>query len=632
MLAWPTRPLRETLTARLVSRSARAWWAGRGSWRWRAATALVLLAVGALATLRVRQGLLVDEAQRLEALGENYAAAGLYGKAAGWFNVNAPEYLSNQGYCYYRCGAFEEGVAVLEPRYREGKILTKKGYKALWRCYRELGRYEDSASVVRSAMARFPRLGEECTSVLALLERKMLAGPDHPVPVRLSFAPPDPSPEGGPYYVAGNWTAEGRGSEIHGWNPVPMELAEDGRTWVAEVTVSPTQELPFAAVVSTSPRRFGAPGAGLALFWVPLDRAGPGNTAPLEVVLEPVPEPVGVRPAAPRRAQADGRPRTLAVWPDCGSWFLLNLYAHLGYLPNAARLIEAGTRFEMISTHPPFTSTAYVRMVDLDAGVSRSAERSTWETALIQLKGLPFLDSLIPDSVVAAEGDDRDTIFSQLAARDLSAVNLVFSDKYVSAGGDAELALDAHEDEGRRDVPLDDRRAILTQVLGVDLEREPERVALLENREYFFYGVENTQSKADLGREVWREQRPDFLLLRFPAVDLMSHRYYSGVEKSPASNVLMEVYRHVDRALGELVAELDGDDTLIFVSDHGIYGTLHHHPSCFLILEGPGLPSGEAFGTIPIGHFPCAVLSRFGIESGAERLTERERELFYGSR
>ena len=86
----------------------------------------------------------------------------------------------------------------------------------------------------------------------------------------------------------------------------------------------------------------------------------------------------------------------------------------------------------------------------------------------------------------------------------------------------------------------------------------------------------------------------------------------------------------VDGILGEFTAELDGDDTLILVSDHGIWGTLHHDPSCILVLDGPGIEPGGVFGTIPIGHFPSVVLSRFGIETGSDRLTDEERRLFYG--
>jgi hypothetical protein len=81
--------------------------------------------------------------------------------------------------------------------------------------------------------------------------------------------------------------------------------------------------------------------------------------------------------------------------------------------------------------------------------------------------------------------------------------------------------------------------------------------------------------------------------------------------------------------LGEFAGVLDADDTLILVSDHGIYGTLHHHPSCLLVVEGPGLPVGRSFGTIPIGHFPSVVLSRFGLQDGAERLSSEELRLLY---
>ena len=53
------------------------------------------------------------------------------------------------------------------------------------------------------------------------------------------------------------------------------------------------------------------------------------------------------------------------------------------------------------------------------------------------------------------------------------------------------------------------------------------------------------------------------MLLRFPAVDIMSHKYFATVRDDPEFNPMVEVYRHFDAMLGELITELDEDDTLI---------------------------------------------------------------------
>ncbi len=94
---------------------------------------------------------------------------------------------------------------------------------------------------------------------------------------------------------------------------------------------------------------------------------------------------------------------------------------------------------------------------------------------------------------------------------------------------------------------------------------------------------------------------------------------------------MVEAYRHLDAVLGRFVATLDEDDTLVFVSDHGIAGTLHHHPTCMLVVNGPGMPAGSVLPTIPIGHFPIVVLSRFGITEGADRVGDELYQQLFGA-
>jgi hypothetical protein len=367
----------------------------------------------------------------------------------------------------------------------------------------------------------------------------------------------------------------------------------------------------------------------MALFWVPAGRAERSLDVQLQP-LAPLPTPA---PVAVRAKPADGRTRVIALWPDCGSWFIANLYAHQGVLPNFTRMLGAGSRLEMISTTPPFTSTAYLRMVEMKPGMQDSSQRSAWEILLLQLKGLPILDGLIPYSEVAAESRERRTIFSVLAERGFDAINLVFGDKYISAANDLAAPdgkqLEHEEDEAGVDGVSFSEEELLSHVLRIDPAREPERARRLLEDDFFLRCAGNSQEKVDYGLKTWAELDPDFMLLRLPAIDWMSHRRFSTIEESPALNVMQETYRHLDHLLGQVGAVLDADDTLILGADHGIYGTLHHHASCVLVVEGPGISAGAEFGTIPIGWFPCVVLSRFGIDEGSDRLNEEIADFLY---
>jgi tetratricopeptide (TPR) repeat protein len=591
---------------------------------------LALIGVGVVYQ-RARVRLNVAAAERLVALGDSDGAAACYGRAASGLTLDQAELLSRQGYAYFRGGRFQECVDTLRPRFERGGIMNHKGYQALWKCCAEIGRYDEAIRVVRAAMARFPKLGTECTGTLAVYERKRLARPGVRVPVRLSFGAPADAP--GSLFLTGNWSDAGYTSQIHGWEPVAMDshVGSNGRLrWTAEIALEPTAELPYTALVLPGPEPFESRALGLAVFMIPNEYISGQIAGPFDVELEPLAPDWELGAPRRRKRGADGRRRVLALWPDCGSWFILNFYAHMGQLPNAARLLGTGTRLEMISTNPPMTATAYRRMVEMDDGSVRSAGDSLVSVVGLQLKGLPFLDRLIPSSVAAAE--ERETIFSVLETNGLSWVNLFFNDEHASAENDRMLdgravhmdpsALDNDKSVSRRS-----REALLRDVLRIDPASD--RAARLLEYDYFWYGVKNNEAKARAGLDVWQRGVCDFLLLRLPAVDLMSHAYYAEIEKQPAANPLQEIYRQFDTILGEFAAELDDDDTLILVSDHGIWGTMHHDPACILILEGPDVPADRVFGTIPIGHFPSFVLSRFGIEAGSERLTAEERELLY---
>ena len=141
-----------------------------------------------------------------------------------------------------------------------------------------------------------------------------------------------------------------------------------------------------------------------------------------------------LRSASKRRSGKDGRQRVLAIWPDAGSWFMANAYVRRGLMPNLSQVIQRGTRTDMISTHPPFTSTAYMRMVEVNSG-ELVEENRFLETVAVQLKGIPFLDWMVPDHWVSAESGRR-SIFNVMADHGHRAINLVFNDKYMASPED----------------------------------------------------------------------------------------------------------------------------------------------------------------------------------------------------
>ena len=66
-------------------------------------------------------------------------------------------------------------------------------------------------------------------------------------------------------------------------------------------------------------------------------------------------------------------------------------------------------------------------------------------------------------------------------------------------------------------------------------------------------GLKNTHKKTELGLRLWDGVDPDFMLLRFPAVDIMSHKYFATVRDEPEFNPMVEVIATSTRCLVSLL-------------------------------------------------------------------------------
>jgi predicted AlkP superfamily phosphohydrolase/phosphomutase len=62
----------------------------------------------------------------------------------------------------------------------------------------------------------------------------------------------------------------------------------------------------------------------------------------------------------------------------------------------------------------------------------------------------------------------------------------------------------------------------------------------------------------------------DFFAVNFAAIDQVQHHFWRYVrEDGEFHDAVLKIYRRVDEALGKILSELDGETTLIVMSDHG---------------------------------------------------------------
>lgn len=81
----------------------------------------------------------------------------------------------------------------------------------------------------------------------------------------------------------------------------------------------------------------------------------------------------------------------------------------------------------------------------------------------------------------------------------------------------------------------------------------------------------------DMARYLWRTRRPDFLMMVDLSLDRFHHAFWQCFDPEhpaydaghPDRELGRRFYAFLDRELGELLAELDDDTTVLVVSDHG---------------------------------------------------------------
>ncbi len=125
-------------------------------------------------------------------------------------------------------------------------------------------------------------------------------------------------------------------------------------------------------------------------------------------------------------------------------------------------------------------------------------------------------------------------------------------------------------------------------VTAADLERPFD---LEDDLQHFRWVLATMRSYRDAGLELWRSERPELMMVYFEGTDSTAHlfghlfraRGLAGelaAQQKAFGHAVESVYEAADRILGDFLAALDRDTTLVVLSDHGFeLGVLPEDPS-----------------------------------------------------
>jgi predicted AlkP superfamily phosphohydrolase/phosphomutase/Flp pilus assembly protein TadD len=107
----------------------------------------------------------------------------------------------------------------------------------------------------------------------------------------------------------------------------------------------------------------------------------------------------------------------------------------------------------------------------------------------------------------------------------------------------------------------------------------------------FKWALANAKSYERIGLQLWREERPDLLMVYIEATNtvayLFGHLFRAGElqgelaeQRRKFGNAVEQMYLYADRLVGKYMEAMDEDTTLVVVSDHGFeLGLSHEDPS-----------------------------------------------------
>jgi len=313
------------------------------------------------------------------------------------------------------------------------------------------------------------------------------------------------------------------------------------------------------------------------------------------------------RAEIPASRSGDGRSRVLVLVLDCADWRIVRYLFHRQELPVLAALLKRG-RHGVLWSEPAFTASAMRTLVapgpDRPMGVFESLHELGAELA--GLRAFPH-NPLRPLAFLLPQESD---LFELAQVAGLSTANLLYSHGAINVGVHGALVRQDGSVE-RVEVAATTRRLTMSE-----RARHPAFSGLPALHDAL---VADLAARFDTVAAVSADQTVDLVLARIEATDLITHATYSDAaigRQDDGHGVLFETYRYVDSRLAEIAGNLDADDHLIVMSDHGITSAMRHDPRALFVHTGPGVTPGN-LPQRDLSAVPAMIIHALGL-SGSE--------------
>ncbi|MCG8461878.1 MAG: alkaline phosphatase family protein, partial [Holophagales bacterium] len=315
----------------------------------------------------------------------------------------------------------------------------------------------------------------------------------------------------------------------------------------------------------------------------------------------------------PRSRPGDGRRRIVGVILDCADWRLLQYLRARGEMPVLGSLLGKGLRGVPWS-EPAYTAAA-MAAIAAPVEAPHPGVLSALHRLGSELGSNPFLGGN-PVAPLAWLVPEPPSLFATVGAGPRVALNLLFAEGEVRAGRHGERigpggAMRPFTD-WRASRPLNTEERHLFPELDA---AEPEAESGPGSWQTW---TESTAAVLDAAETVAGRSEIDLALVRLAAFDAATHAGFARISRGgrdDGRHPLFALYRYVDHRLAGIDRQLDADDVLIVMSDHGIRTAMQHDERCLFVAHGGGLGPGRIPGHPQLRGLPAYLARLLGLET-----------------
>lgn len=284
-------------------------------------------------------------------------------------------------------------------------------------------------------------------------------------------------------------------------------------------------------------------------------------------------------------SRIDNQTRVVVIALDGATFDLIEPWAAAGHLPTLQKLMAQGAWTRLVSTQPPITGAAWT-----------SFQTGVYPGRHGVFDWLSRKDGSYQLAPISSQTIQREVLWEYLSRHGKRVGVMGVPVSYPARSVNGFLLTDLLTPDGVNYASPPELKDEIEHNIGpypVMPEHWRGRYAA---RDWIQHLKDSLQRRIEIALYLMRKKPWDFFMVHCMETDSVSHqmwhlldgikrpRYHGG---DGTGNPILEIYQAADRALGQLLAELDDETTVFVISDHG-FGPLYYniYLNCWLYEHG----------------------------------------------